>query len=163
MGIHGGIFKVSNTSAVRLDLGDFDKRVAEYGKGRVPKIVKVAMWEAAAALKKDADEIAPKTPHLYGNLRGDAVRGVKAKGSGKTNRDCFPKIANEDLGGNIVAVLVTYCAPYAARWHEAVGENINWSEDGVGPKFLEAKMAREDLRNKYYGLIALRIREGSGK
>lgn len=123
------------------------------------KVAEFALWEAAAALKKDADEIPPKTPHLHGNLRGDSIRGVKAKGQGKTEKDWWPKVEKEDLGMMVLAILVTYCAPYAARWHEAT-EDINWSEDGVGSKWLEAKIAREDLRNKYYALIAQRIKEG---
>ena len=124
------------------------------------KLIEFAMWEAGAALKKDADEIPPKTPHLHGNLRGDSIRGVKAKGPSKTEKDWWPKIEKEELGMMLVAILVTYCAPYAARWHEEVDKDINWSEDGVGPKWLEAKISRGDLRDKYYALIAKRIQDG---
>jgi hypothetical protein len=124
------------------------------------KLARFAIWEAAAALKKDADEIVPRTPHLHGNLRGDTQRSVKAKGASNVRKEWWPKMENEDLGPDKYSIMVTYCAPYAERWHEAVDEVINWSEIGVGPKWLEAKMARQDLRDKYYGLIAQRIREG---
>jgi len=148
---------MSNSGSFTLNLTDHDKRMLKMS-GKVDKITKVAMFEAAAALKKDADELPPKTPHLHGNLRGDSRRSAKAKGNAKINPDWYPKIEAENLGSKILSVLVTYCAPYAARWHETT-DNINWSEDGVGPKFLEAKMARKDLRDKYYGLIAQRIKE----
>lgn len=152
---------MSDKSAFVFDASELKKGLAAAGEGGLA-LAEFAMWEAAAALKKDADEIVPKTPHLHGNLRGDAKRSVKAKGSSKINPDWFPKTEKEDLGKSKLSILVTYCAPYAERWHEAVNEDINWSEadDGVGPKYLEAKMARGDLRDKYYGLIAKRIREG---
>lgn len=149
---------MSNRSGFSIDMTEFDKRLL-LANVRVNKIVKKALWEAGAALKKDADEIEPKTPHLHGNLRGDASAGPKAKGRSKVNKDHWPKFQEETLGYMIYAILVTYCAPYAERWHEAVGQNINWSESGVGPKYMEAKMARQDLRDKYYGLIAKRIKE----
>jgi hypothetical protein len=141
-----------------LDMGEFEKRLKMADKV-VLDAAKKGLWEGAAALKKDADEIVPMTPHLHGNLRGNARRGVKAKGPSKINREWWPKFENEDIGPGRFSILVTYCAPYAARWHEAVDEDINWSETGVGPKFLEAKMSRKDLRDKYYELIANRIKE----
>jgi hypothetical protein len=152
---------MSNRSGFSLNITEMDKRMLLFS-GKVDKITKLAMFEAAAALKLDADNISPKTPHLHGNLKGDAKRSAKAKATKTGNEirpEWFPKIEKEDLGKNKLSVLVTYCAPYAARWHEAVDERINWSEDGVGPKFLEAKMARQDLRDKYYGLIAERIKQ----
>jgi hypothetical protein len=150
---------MSNSSSMTIDMTEIDKRLLLMDI-RVNQIVKKAMWEAAAALKKDCDEIAPKTPHLHGNLRGNAERNPKAKGPSKVRKDYWPQITEETLGFKIYGILLTYCAPYAARWHEAVGENINWSEDGVGPKFIEAKLARADLRDKYYKLLADSIKEG---
>lgn len=149
---------MSDRSNFSLDLTEFDKRLLQMS-AKADAIVKRALWEGAAALKKDADELSPRTPHLHGNLRGDTVRGVKAKGSSKVDKDIWPKITREDLGKGKLAVLVTYCAPYAARWHET-DEAINWSEAGVGPKYLEAKMARQDLRDKYYRIIAEALKEG---
>ena len=141
-----------------LDMGEFMERL-KMADAVALSAARKGLWEGAAALKKDADEIVPMTPHLHGNLRGNARRGVKAKGASKVNKDWWPKYENEDLGPSKFSVLVTYCAPYAARWHEAVDEAVNWSETGVGPKFLEAKMARNDLRNKYFQIIADRIKE----
>jgi hypothetical protein len=148
---------MSERTGIKLDMGDFDKRIAKMGAA-ADKAARAGMWEAAAALKLDADNISPKTPHLHGNLKGDAKRGVKAKGSSNIHPDWFPKVEREDLGPSMLSVLVAYCAPYAERWHETT-DAINWSEPGVGPKFLEAKMARQDLRDKYYGLIAARIKK----
>lgn len=148
---------MSNASGMTLNMTEFDKRLL-LANVKVVKIAKVALYEGAAAFKKDCDEIPPKTPHLHGNLRGDSTRGVKAKGPSKTRRDWQPQTIEENLGVYIFAVLIAYCAPYASRWHETT-DNINWSEDGVGPKFMEAKMARQDLRDKYYGLIAKRIKQ----
>lgn len=153
---------MSDRGDFQLDMADFDTRIAEIGKNKIPAIARFACVEAAWALKKDADEIAPKTPHLHGNLRGDGRRSVKAKGKGVINPEWFPKVNEEENSPHRISVLVTYCAPYAARWHE-ITDDINWSEadDGVGPKYLEAKMAREDLRDKYFKLIADRIKNGA--
>jgi len=160
---------MSNSGGFTLNLTDHDKRMLKMS-GKVDKITKVAMFEAAAALKKDADEIEPMTPHLHGNLRGNVSRSAKAKAkknakAGTTTKEDMqihpewaPKITSENLGKQLLSVLVTYCAPYAARWHETT-DNINWSETGVGPKFLEAKMARKDLRDRYFDLIADRIKQ----
>lgn len=152
---------MENKSSFSLDMMNFLKRL-NIADALTLKVAEDAMWEAAAALKKDADEIVPKTPHLHGNLRGDAVRNAKAKGPSKSHPEWYPKKEKEDVGKGKLSITVTYRAPYANRWHEAVDEFINWSETGVGPKYLEAKIARKDLRDKYYGLIALHIREALG-
>jgi hypothetical protein len=156
----------------KLDMGDFDKRIKEMGS-RADKAARLGLWEGAAALKLDADNISPKTPHLHGNLKGDtklmsakriasykkeSTRIAAEKKNKQIRPDWFPKVEKEDLGPSMLSVLVAYCAPYAERWHETT-DAINWSEPGVGPKFLEAKMARQDLRDKYYGLIAARIKK----
>jgi len=151
---------MSDTGSFTLDMADFMKNLDHIVRSKIPGIARKACWEAAAALKKDADEIEPKTPHLHGSLRGDAIRGAKVRGSSTTHKEWFPKITEGEISPSIISILVTYCAPYAARWHEAVGEAINWSEPGVGPKYLEAKMARDDLRSKYFKLIADRIKAG---
>ena len=149
---------MSNRSGFSIDMTEFDKRLL-LANVRVNKIVKFALWEAGAALKKDSNELEPMAPHLHGNLRGNASAGPKAKGKSNVKKEYWPKMQEETLGYMVYAILVTYCAPYAERWHEAVGQNINWSESGVGPKYIEAKIARQDLRDKYYGLIAKRIKE----
>ena len=69
---------MSSAGSFSLDMTDFDKRMLKIS-ANADKIIRNAMWEAAAALKKDCDEIFPKTPHLHGNLRGNARRSVKAK------------------------------------------------------------------------------------
>jgi len=142
---------MSNTGSFTLDMNDFMKNLSFIGKVKIIGLAEKGCMEAAWALKKDADEKEPKTPHLHGSLRGDAGSDVNIK----------PKITKMPSSLFEIAILVTYCAPYAARWHEAVGETIKWSEPGVGPKYLEAKMARDDLRSGYFKLIADRIKAGA--
>ena len=55
------------------------------------------------------------------------------------------------LQQRLVAKII-FRMPYAAKWHEAVGKKINWSEAGVGPKYLESKLSM--FRRKYWGMVA---------
>jgi len=154
---------MSDRANFSLDMADFLKNLSFIGKIKILGLAEKACWEAAAALKKDADGIAPMSPHLHGNLRGNTERSGKSKktkSGGEIHTEWYPKNTLEENSLHKISILVSYLAPYAARWHETT-DNINWSEDGVGPKFLEAKMAREDLRDKYFKLIADRIKNGA--
>ena len=77
-----------------------------------------AMKPVLFQLKQDADQIEPKTPHLTGHLRADITYKI-----------------NKDEGS------LTFKQPYAEKWHETE-KDINWSETGVGPKYLESKINR---------------------
>ena len=90
-----------------------------------------AVFAAISALKNDADRIPPKTPHLEGHLRGDYKIEVKQSIMGTDSQ-------------------LTFLMPYAARWHET-GADINWSESGVGPKYVEKKIDR--FRDKYLRIM----------
>ena len=63
------------------------------------------------------------TPTLTGNLRSSATYEV------------FP------LAGGGVRIVVGFNTPYAAAMHEAP-EDLNWTEPGSGPKFLEGPLLR---------------------
>lgn len=69
---------------------------------------------------RDANNIEPRTPHLEGNLRSVVVIEITENGT----------------------VIIWFQMPYAARWHEATDPEPNWSEQGVGPKYLESKLVR---------------------
>jgi len=146
---------VINTSEFSISLQDVSTEILD--------IAKFALWEATAMLKIFCDEIPPKTPHLYGNLRGDAGRTVSVKNS-VVMPDWFPEITRENTDTELSCTL-TYRAPYAARWHEAVDPEPNWSEanDGVGAKYVEAKLTRSDLMDKLFELITKRIASGAIK
>lgn len=147
--------------AFSIDFETLIKRFEVLG-AKTKKACKKGLWAGAAALKKFGDEIEPKAPHLWGNLRGTATRNQKAKKEGKVVKEWAPKITEENRGDQVFSMVVSYCAPYAARWHEAVDEVINWSESGVGPKWLEAKIARDDLRKKCYQIVADTIKDELG-
>lgn len=94
--------------------------------------------EAIQELKNDADNVRPRTPHLHGDLRGEyTISRVKL------------------TKGRISSITLVFEMPYAERWHEAVGLSINWSESGVGPKYLESKMSR--FGKKYIAIIGADI------
>lgn len=96
--------------------------------------------EAIQELKNDADNVRPRTPHLHGDLRGEyTISRVKL------------------TKGRISSITLVFEMPYAERWHEAVGLGIVWSEasEGVGPKYLESKMAR--YGKKYIAIIGADI------
>lgn len=96
--------------------------------------------ETLAALKIDSDTVTPKTPHLEGHLRADFI--IQAK-----------KVSGKNIEG-----LLVYNSPYAARWHEAEGEAINWSEAGVGAKYVETKITR--YKEKYNAIMGEAIKRG---
>jgi hypothetical protein len=115
--------------SMRLDTSDFQKKISSFEK-KHPKITERILLKTADQVKIDADEIPPKTPHLEGQLRGNYQ--IKA--------------LNEFL------VMIWFLMPYAARWHEATDPEPNWSEKGVGPKYLENKLLT--LGAKYGELMA---------
>lgn len=148
-----------------IDFSSFNEKFFKYALETVPAAVEKGMFEALSELKNDADSVQPKTPHLEGNLRGDysfILEGI--------TQSTIKEVGSKHKGGSkpaerfgakdIIAKLV-FRMPYAAKWHEAVKKKVNWSEAGVGPKFLELKLAM--FKKKYFGLIAQRIKEAAGK
>jgi len=148
-----------------VDFSEFNEKFMEYALKTVPEAVEKGMFEALSELKNDADNITPKTPHLEGNLRGDysfILEGItqsrilevgsKHKGGSKPA---------ERFGAKDIIAKLVFRMAYAAKWHEAVKKKVNWSEAGVGPKFLEMKLMM--FGKKYFGLVAQRVREAAGK
>lgn len=110
------------------------------------KQARAGMREAGNQLLLDAVEIDPRAPHLNGMLRASA----KSEGG----------IGND-------SITVGFDVPYARRWHEAEGDidpvtgaKITWSEQGVGPKFLEKKLV--DNSDKYLQIMAAKVAEVVG-
>lgn len=158
-----------------LDMADFNQKFLEYALKTAPAAAEKGMFEAISELKNDADTVPPKTPHLEGNLRGDytfILEGItqskvsnKSGGKGKDHKT-GGAVAAERFGATDIVVKVIFRQPYAAKWHEAVDREwaqggILWSEPGVGPKYLESKMAM--FNKKYLGIAAARVYEVTEK
>ena len=126
-----------------LDFTDFDKKFADVVKSAVPGAGEHGIRLALDELKNDADNIPPRTPHLEGHLRGSG-RVVNVKN------------VPGELSGELRYGGVEYDVPYAHRWHEAEPGTVKWSEPGVGPKYLESKLAR--YMKRYAAIIAEAIR-----
>jgi len=111
-------------------------------------------------VKHDADSVTPKTPHLEGNLRGDydfVLEGItQSKVASTGNKGGAKAKASERYGAKDIIAKIIFRMPYAAKWHEAVGKKVAWSEAGVGPKYLESKLSM--FRNKYFNMVADVIR-----
>lgn len=130
-----------NKSGFDLDFKDFDKKFSKIVKDTIPGLAGKGLRQAGQEWKLDADNIAPRTPHLEGFLRGSG------------------KVSDVKVGSSEISISVSYDKPYAARWHEAEPGTVKWSEPGVGPKYLESKAVR--FKNKYMQIIADIIRRGA--
>jgi hypothetical protein len=115
--------------SMRLDRSDWVEKMKAY-KTKHPSMVQRVLLKTADQVKIDADEIEPKTPHLEGQLRGN-----------------YQIKAFKDY-----SVMIWFLMPYAARWHEATDPEPKWSEQGVGPKYLEKKFVM--FAEKYGQLMA---------
>ena len=111
-------------SGFSMDFKDFDKKTTRLVQKAMPEAAAKGVREACQEWKLDADNVPPKTPHLEGHLRGSG------------------KVSKAEVKGKEISAEVSYSTPYAARWHEAEPGTVNWSEPGVGPKFLESKAVR---------------------
>lgn len=165
---------MSGNEAFSLDFADFNRRFLEYALKTAPEAAEKGMFEAISELKNDADNVSPKTPHLEGNLRGDytfILEGItqskvveKSGGKGKDHHKGGGGPV-ERFGASNIIVKVVFRMPYAAKWHEAVDREwaqggVLWSEPGVGPKYLESKMAM--FNKKYIGIAAMSIKSATG-
>ena len=155
---------MSGEASYKMDFSDFNRKFLTHAVKTCPAAAEKGMFEAISALKNDADSVVPKTPHDQGNLRGDydiIIKGItqstvmsKSEGKGTQHFKSGEAPAERFGAENIIAQLV-FRMPYAAKWHEAVGRKINWSESGVGPKFLESKMMM--FNPKYMSIVAWEI------
>lgn len=132
--------------------GDFQMDLSEFAAGierlqdLTAKQIAAGLREAGTQLLLDSEAIVPRVPHLTGALRASAQL---------------------EMGEGGAEVNVGYNVPYAARWHEAendidpvTGKHINWSESGVGGKFMEKKMS--ERMEIYMKICADKIREITG-
>jgi len=125
-------------SGFSIDFTDFDKKTKRLVQRAMPEVASKGVREAGQEWKLDADNVPPKTPHKEGHLRASG------------------KVSKVNIEGQNISVEVSYDAPYARRWHEVEPGLINWSESGVGPKYLESKAVR--FANKYMNIVASNIR-----
>lgn len=125
-----------------LDTRDFEKKFLKFALRTFPDLVAKGERHAGEEIKIDADNVSPRTPHLEGMLRG----------SGKVIPDANP------WGKNKIEVMIVYDMPYATKWHEADTTSVQWSEPGVGSKYLESKLSR--FKNKYIAIIVADIKRG---
>jgi hypothetical protein len=152
-----------------MDFSNFNKKFFEYALTAAPDAAEKGMFEAISELKNDADNVTPKTPHDEGNLRGDYTIVLEGITESKIVEHSEGKNPNHHKGGSkpaerfgakdIITKLILRM-PYAAKWHEAVNKKVNWSEGGVGPKYLETKMMM--FMKKYFGIVASRIKKATG-
>ena len=133
-----------------MDFTNFNKKFTKITEDAVPEDTVVGVREALQALKLDADNVPPRTPHLEGNLRA----------SGKVKK---VKILKKSISGALMyggkgttEEGVEFNVPYAHRWHEAEPGTVEWSEPGVGSKYLESKMIK--FKKDYMKIIAEVIR-----
>lgn len=105
---------------LKIDFRKVQSGIEQIRKG-TDTATTAAMKPVLFQLKRDADEIEPKTPHKTGHLRANVIYKI-----------------TKDEGS------LTFKQPYAERWHETE-KDIKWSEAGVGPKYLEKKI------NRFYG------------
>jgi len=134
---------VSNDSGFSLDFSDFEKGFNDLVKNAIPPDAEKGLFNAAAAMLKDADEEIPMTPRKEGHLRGEK------------------KIENVLTTKGEISVTAGFNKEYAASLHEMpkeAGDKINWTLPGSGPKFLETKMVRN--KQKYMEIVAESIRGG---
>lgn len=129
---------MNSDTIFNMDFKDFDEKFLKFAVREAPQAAERGLFAAVSELKNDADTVSPKTPHLEGALRGT-----------------FDLSHWRDFD-RILAQLV-FMMPYATRWHEAendidpvTGSKVHWSEAGVGPKYVEAKLIR--FMKKYIGI-----------
>ena len=122
-----------------MDFKDFNIGFKKIIEKTIPDLGQAGLFKSGALLIKDAITVEPKAPHLHGHL----WRSQKIE-----------KLIEEGMN---IGVQVGFDVPYAARLHEAPN-NWNWTLDGSGPKFLEAKMAADP--NKYIAPAAKHISDG---
>lgn len=155
---------IKKEGGFEIDWTDFNRRFFEYATRTAPAAAEQGMWRALGELKHDVDTVTPKAPLLEGNLRGDfdlVLEGIttsKVVSSGSKGN--ARAVAKERIGAKGIVVKLILRMPYAAKWHEAVGKKVNWSEAGVGPKYMERKM--QMFAKKYFNIVSDVLRSAAG-
>ena len=114
-----------------LDTSEFDKNMGELLR-RHPAMSQRVMSKTIEGIKRDSDNIRPRTPHLWGHLRADWKILIISESE---------------------AYLI-FEQKYAFKWHEVDDKKVNWSEraTGVGSHYVESKLFR--FARKYGQLMA---------
>ena len=134
-------------------LGKFEFSTREFNRTFYPLTLKkypIATQKgirvALQKLKLDADNIPPKTPKEFGDLK--STTSIKTK-----------------LGSRKIEGILEYEMPYAAFQHQGIRRDgthkvQNYTEAGSGPGFVSKKLIR--FFKKYMNIIVLKIRQIQG-
>ena len=126
-----------------IDTTEFDNRFKQICDGEIPPLIEKGLIKAMNELLNDAVKLPPQAPRDVGDLWRSKAGTVSAK-----------------ITNNEAVVQGGFNIEYAARWHEAVGENINWTTTkgatSPGPKYLESKMTQK--KDKYVAIVAESIK-----
>jgi hypothetical protein len=112
-----------------LEHSGFDEAFVRFALHAMPAALKKGLFQAGAQWLRDAIEVPPRAPHLTGALwRSQEIQ--------------TPDLEKSDE----IAVVAGFNIVYAAYQHEGIREDgthqvQEYTMDGSGPKFLEAKAA----------------------
>ncbi|MBE3111416.1 MAG: HK97 gp10 family phage protein, partial [Acidobacteria bacterium] len=123
---------------MKVDFSDFQKGMEKLIRDSIPEDLDKGLFRAGNELLRDAIKLEPRAPFKTGALRRSARVERPADASKGT------------------AMLAGFNIVYGARWHELTPEEdskISWTLPGSGRKYLESKMMRTDLREKYIRII----------
>jgi hypothetical protein len=164
--------------SMTLNANDFLSGIKKLAEESTPKEIDKALFKASSELLRDAIEINPQAPIYAGDKGGggDLRASAHVQGSGGLVK---PNPASAPMGFESVresyssmAITAGFNIKYAARWHEINAQDlpflrdklgrayshhwpIKWTWPGVGPKYLESKMASNP--KKYAKIIALHL------
>jgi hypothetical protein len=135
-----------------IDTSEVEKKMRKVLAGVSAATSRRAIKVALDRLLKQAILISPTVPRVTGILRGDR------------NSEWTPTKKVNTLA-TLVEGYLAFRAPYAAYQHEGMRRDgshviVNHSEAGSGAKFLEAKLARADLRKELLDLMGHVINQG---
>lgn len=135
-----------------IDTRELENKMRKVLSGVSAGTSRRAVREALKELKIQAQEVTPTVPIVAGILRGDS------------RSQWSPEVKVNTLV-TVVDGFLVYRAPYAAYQHEGMrrdGSHVvrNHSEPGSGAKFLEAKIARADLRKRLLDVMGMIINKG---
>jgi len=114
-----------------IDTKDFDEQFEKLVRETIPELAAEGLFDAGHELLNAADDEAPQTPYLTGDLRGAR------------------EVERPVITGSEISVRAGHNIEYAARLHEDGSPDWNWNTSQVpnpGPKFIESKMAQNPDR-----------------
>ncbi len=128
-----------------VDTSSFDAQFMKLVK-KHPVISKESLFKVMGKIKRDADDLPPRTPHDKGDLRGDV------------NSEIDVTITKTEFVGS-----VAYLQPYATYQHEGARADgtrkiLNYVEPGTGSGFLSKKLFMYNI--KYRLMLSNLIKKG---